>query len=368
VNANYRLGLRIVLGTISLAAVTSLLIGPPAQDRMVHDLSNAGITLSDFELNERSGRQVGSADLAGQPWIAGFIFTRCKATCPRITSAMKALQDRLAGTNVRLVSISVDPEHDTPQVLADYARTFSADPERWWFLTGTPEQTRALVREGFKLALEPVPADDPQFPLMDISHSNKLALVGEGNQVLGMFNAEDPAELAELLEKAQRLQRTWVSGLPAVNASLNSLATVLLLASWIAIRRGRRQAHIAGMIAALVVSAAFLACYLVYHAMIGGGTKFLGTGAIRTLYFTILISHVILAAAVVPLILVTVVRAARGRYAAHVSIARVTYPIWLYVSITGVLVYLMLYQMPVAGPGSLVGPGVVAAGTTEPGT
>lgn len=362
-NASYRLGVRIVLATVAAAALASLLVPPPRPTRAASAIGPEFPPLPAFRLTERSGRSVTDATLADRVWIASFIFTRCSTSCPRITAVMKGVQEKLAGTSVQLVSISVDPGRDTPAVLAKYADGHDADPTRWWFLTGPLDAIYDLIRGGFKLAVAPVDRGDPQFELMEISHSSKLALVDRGNRIVGYFDADSPDEVRALLERARRLDRGWVGRLPAVNASLNAVSTVLLMMALAAVRSGRIRLHIGLMIAALAVSAAFLACYLVYHANIGGGVPFQGQGALRASYFTVLISHVILAAAVVPLILLTVVRAARKRYDAHVRIARVTYPIWLYVSITGVVVYLMLYQLEVAAPSpDFSGPPAATAG------
>lgn len=135
-----------------------------------------------------------------------------------------------------------------------------------------------------------------------------------------------------------------VSDLPLVNATLNATATAFLVAGWRFIRRGDRAAHRACMLAALACSALFLASYLVYHANVGS-RPYTGTGLLRSVYFLVLITHVVLAAAIVPLVVVTVARAWRGRFAAHRAIARWTLPLWLYVSVTGVVVYVMLYQL-----------------------
>lgn len=135
-----------------------------------------------------------------------------------------------------------------------------------------------------------------------------------------------------------------VSDLPALNASLNGLATLLLATGWYFIRRQDVTKHRACMVGALAASAAFLASYVIYHYH-AGSRPFTGTGPIRLVYFSILITHVVLAAAIVPLVLVTVTRAARGHFARHRAIARWTMPLWLYVSVTGVAVYWMLYQM-----------------------
>lgn len=135
-----------------------------------------------------------------------------------------------------------------------------------------------------------------------------------------------------------------VQDLPAVNATLNALATLLLATGYVLIRQRRLIAHRNVMIAALACSVLFLTSYLIYHAQVGS-KHFPGTGTACTLYFTILITHTVLAAAVPFLAIFTVARAYRKRWAQHVRIARWTLPIWLYVSVTGVVVYWMLYQM-----------------------
>ena len=136
----------------------------------------------------------------------------------------------------------------------------------------------------------------------------------------------------------------FFNALPHLNACLNATSGVLLLAGFYFIRRRRVTAHLRCMTAALCVSAAFLVSYLVYHAQ-HGSTRFRGQGYVRPLYFTILLTHTVLAAAIVPLVAVTLRRAWRGDFARHRRIARWTFPLWLYVSVTGVVVYLMLYQL-----------------------
>ncbi|HEX7186473.1 MAG TPA: DUF420 domain-containing protein [Thermoanaerobaculia bacterium] len=135
-----------------------------------------------------------------------------------------------------------------------------------------------------------------------------------------------------------------VRDLPALNAALNTLSAILLVIAWVLIRKRRPIAHRNVMVAALVCSVLFLTSYLIYHAQVGS-VRFQGTGPARTFYFTILITHTVLAALVPFLAAVTVWRAYRRRYDRHVRIARWTLPIWLYVSVTGVVVYWMLYQM-----------------------
>lgn len=135
-----------------------------------------------------------------------------------------------------------------------------------------------------------------------------------------------------------------IRDLPSINAALNALSAVLLLLGFIFIKRGNRAAHRNCMVGALISSTAFLACYLTYHALVQGVTRFQGTGWPRSLYFTILLSHTILAMVLLPLVFLTVVRAMRGQFERHKAIARWTWPVWMYVSVTGVLVYLMLYH------------------------
>ena len=135
-----------------------------------------------------------------------------------------------------------------------------------------------------------------------------------------------------------------VHSLPAVNASLNFLATILLLTGYWLIRQGKRELHRKVMTSAFAVSILFLICYVVYHAQVGS-VKFQGQGILRPIYFTILITHVILAATVPVLAIITLRRALKGQFEKHKKIAKITYPIWLYVSVTGVVVYLMLYQL-----------------------
>ena len=135
-----------------------------------------------------------------------------------------------------------------------------------------------------------------------------------------------------------------VRDLPALNALLNAASAVALLVGFWLIRRGRWRAHRAAMLTALALSAAFLTSYLVYHAQVGS-VRFQGQGWLRTVYLSILATHTVLAAAVPVLALVTLSRALRRRFDRHKAVARWTLPIWLYVSVTGVVVYWMLYRL-----------------------
>jgi putative membrane protein len=137
-----------------------------------------------------------------------------------------------------------------------------------------------------------------------------------------------------------------VSFLPTFNAILNAMSGILIVIGFLFIRRKRIAAHRACMIGAVTCSSLFLISYLVYHVGFGAGvTRFTGTGWVRPVYYTILISHTILAVTVVPFVIVTLRRALRSEFIRHRRVARWTLPIWLYVSVTGVIVYLMLYHI-----------------------
>src|SRR3954449_6512068 len=138
-----------------------------------------------------------------------------------------------------------------------------------------------------------------------------------------------------------------LSYFPALNAVLNGTSAVLVGSGIVLIKRGHREAHKRTMIAAFITSSLFLISYLYYHAHVGS-VRFQGHGWSRPLYFGILLTHTVLAAVIVPFVLVTLTRGLRGRYEKHIRSARWTYPMWLYVSITGVVIYLMLYRIFVA--------------------
>ncbi len=330
--------------------------------------------LGEFRLLERSGRSVSQTDFRGRVWVAGFIFTRCPLSCPRISSVMKDLQQRLDGTRVLLASISVDPDYDTPAVLAQYAEKFGARPNRWWFLTGSKEQIHELIQDRFKVALQEASPAEKTAGSEAITHSDRLALV-EGGQVIGFFESSNAASLDALVAVAsRRALPAWVQNLPTLNASLNGLCAILLVVGWILIRKRSNpersasvqsptraanllnhpvvRAHIAVMLAAVGFSTLFLTSYVVYHSQ-AGSTAFAHEGLLRVVYFTILLSHLTLAIAVVPLVAITLIRAIRRNYAGHLAVAQLTFPIWLYVSVTGVVIYVMLYHLPT--PSSLGG-------------
>lgn len=136
-----------------------------------------------------------------------------------------------------------------------------------------------------------------------------------------------------------------ISDLPAINATFNLISTIFISSGWYLIRRGAWRAHIVCMVTAVISSSFFLTGYLVYHAQVGEkSTHFTAGGAVALIYFTMLITHILLAFVTLPLVIATLIPAVRRRWEKHRRIARWTMPIWLYVSVTGVLVYLMLYQ------------------------
>jgi len=371
----YRIGVQVVLGTVFISASWCLVTvsrSPSVPSRAAQDLQSGAFPLGEFQLVERSGRSVTQADLSGRVWIAAFIFTRCPLSCPRISSVMKGLQTRLARTDVLLVSTTVDPEYDTPAVLSSYAERFGASPERWWFLTGSRSSIYDLVQNHFKLSLVEVGPSDRSTGAEAITHSDRLALVDRG-RIVGFFESSDEDALDALVARASRLALPrWVRTLPTVNASLNAVCAALLLAGWFLVRRRHVipadgsartahpapsvalidrpvvRAHATCMLLAVATSTLFLVSYLVYHSQ-AGSMPFRQGGALRVIYFTILLSHTVLATfGVVPLVVLTLIRALRNDFTKHVPIAQVTFPIWLYVSITGVVIYLILYGRPVS--------------------
>jgi protein SCO1/2 len=152
-------------------------------------------------LTERSGNAVRASDLEGSVWIAGFIFTRCPDVCPVLTERMAGLEKKLAGPDaVRLVSFSVDPAHDTPDVLRDYAARAGAS-DRWLFLTGPRDEIASILKDGFKVAF----ADDGP-PTSPITHSDRLVLVDRALQIRGYYHGRDSEDLARLTQDATSLR------------------------------------------------------------------------------------------------------------------------------------------------------------------
>jgi protein SCO1/2/putative membrane protein len=315
-------------------------------------------TVADFALTRSDGRAVTLADLAGTTWVCDFFFTTCTGPCPKMSAAMEELQAELAGSDVHLVSITVDPARDTPEVLRGYAGTYGADPARWWFLTGDEPAIYDLCRTSF--ALPVARADERDAVLgMQVAHATRLVAIDGAGQIRGYYDIDGEDVVRRVAERARFLERErgadpasggdaprTASRLPLVNATLNGTAAVLLVLGLAAIKSGRRELHGWIMRAAFLVSAAFLASYLWYHFVViaeTGPTRFRHEGWPKTAYLALLASHVVLAVVNLPMVLRTLWLAHRERWPAHRRLARWTFPLWMYVSVTGVLVYLCLY-------------------------
>ncbi|MBI2194872.1 MAG: DUF420 domain-containing protein [Planctomycetes bacterium] len=304
-------------------------------------LADLGV-IPDFELTESSGMSVKSSDIRGSVWLADFIFTRCAGPCPILSRQMARLQKELPRA-VRFVTFSVDPEWDTPQVLAEYARGYGAEPGRWLFLTGRKAEIYHLVTGSFHLTVEDTGGD----PGSAILHDTRFMLVDAAGHIRGYYDGNDAEAQARLRADTYALLGRKppflpLTVFPPLNACLNAASAVLLIAGFAFIRWKRVMPHRCCMTAAFGVSITFLISYLYYHSH-HGATQFQGTGWIRPVYFTILVSHTVLAATVPVLALVTLYRATRKEFGRHARIARWTLPIWLYVSVTGVVIYWMLY-------------------------
>ena len=156
--------------------------------------------LPPFALTNESGEPFGTSALRGKVWVADFIFTRCESICPMMTAQMKNLQTELSGDpaweDLRLVSFSVDPEYDTPEVLAEYAADHGADESHWRFLTGTRAAIRDLSRRGFKLPVD----DNPGDAAMPIVHSQQFVLVDRAGRIRGYYDSLDSERRAALVE------------------------------------------------------------------------------------------------------------------------------------------------------------------------
>lgn len=347
--------------------------------------------IADFELQECRGRKVTKADLLGQPWLAAFIFTKCAGPCPLVSSEMKKLQDATRDIPLRLVSFTVDPDRDTPEVLQFYADKLGADPDRWWFLTGDKPTIFGLVRNSFKMIVDE--AENPQ-PGFEVIHSIEIMHVNADGVVVGRYNARNelhmarlkkvvqgkmepaeaqrlnalptdaaPTEVAETADTGEETQATaageiprWVLRLPTTNALLNALATICLVSGYVFIKRGDQKSHGAMMLSALITSAVFLGCYLTYHFALqrytgSSSQPYQGPPALKPLYLCILVPHILLAPVATGMALMTVWHAWRKNWAKHRRLARYTFPIWLYVSVTGVIIYLMVYHLPRAAAG-----------------
>ena len=185
-------------GIVTLTLIRPLLRREPEPPPVLSQLPG-------FTLEDATGRPYGSADLAGTVYIASFFFTRCPSICPLLMQNVRKLQEGLDAreiTGIRLVSITVDPGNDTPEVLADYARNLKADPARWTFLTGPPDKVQELVVAGFKTPMDR--AETPPGSAMDIAHTGKVVLVDGSGRIRGYYGTDDTG-LDEVFNRAQHV-------------------------------------------------------------------------------------------------------------------------------------------------------------------
>ena len=186
----------VVLLLAAVAAASWLLLRRPAAGPALPRLGAA----PSFALVSEQGKAVSSSDYVGKVWIADFVFTRCGGSCPILSSRMAALATRTADDpGIRYVSFGVDPEHDTPEVLAEYGRGLGADPARWSFLRGERPLIRSLIKDGFKLAIEDGPADSVE----PILHSTRFVLVDGEGTIRGYYDGMEQAPV-DVLEKDAR--------------------------------------------------------------------------------------------------------------------------------------------------------------------
>jgi protein SCO1/2 len=153
--------------------------------------------IKDFAFTERSGRKVTKADLLGHPWLVSFIFTRCAGPCPKVSGRMADLQRLLKGTDVKLVTLTVDPDFDKPDVLNRYAQAFGADPKQWLYLTGDKDKTYRLINESFKMPVKETTGRDRE-PGYEVLHSLDILRVNEKGVVVAKYNATIDAEIVRL--------------------------------------------------------------------------------------------------------------------------------------------------------------------------
>ena len=203
-----RFAIQVTVGAVLFVILAGLVVQqlrtPPAMPRQpaLEELARYG-PAPDFSLVERSGRPVSAGDLHGRVWIADFIYTACRDTCPLQSRSMAALQADLKGYgDLRSVSITVDPLNDTTALLSGYADRYGADADRWLFLTGDVEQIRRIVQDGFRLSAAPV---DGATPDRVVFHSSRFVLVDRDGEIRGYYDSNDPQALRRLRENARAL-------------------------------------------------------------------------------------------------------------------------------------------------------------------
>ena len=322
--------------------------------------------LADFSLTDRSGKTVTKADLLGKVWIASFVLMRCPdGKCPQVTQTLERLQSELklsSHKDLRFVTFTIDPDHDTPDELDRYAKTFHADPNHWLFLSGSEEVIDKLMRLAYLRAGEEGKKTK--------EHALRLIVVDRQGNMRGSYLGLKPmssdseadeefyqADLRQLRKQVKTLLQPPLpafmpADVPRFNAILNGTSGCLIVLGFIFIRKRLVRLHMICMLSALTVSAVFLASYLYYHLIIKGGqsTRFSEQAPdapswVGVLYYTILISHITLAVPTVGMALISAYLGLKNRIHSHMRLAKWTFPIWLYVSVTGVVVYWMLYRL-----------------------
>jgi len=200
------------LGVMLIGVVLFVRIFSPA--RFTHEQTPSSTELRKmsivppFALTERSGKTITNHDLSGKIWVADFIYTTCPGPCPLITAGMAKLQDAVAhDPQVQLVSFTVDPQTDTPPVLAKYADQFGADPNRWWFLTGPEKPLDDLIQNGFLQVVQDNSGQPPQEGQYKVTHSTYLALVDADGNVRGFYDGVGASGRADLLRDIKILEK-----------------------------------------------------------------------------------------------------------------------------------------------------------------
>ncbi len=193
-----------VIGVLGVAGVTYLKPHPPEEASRLFPVAES-FPVGDFSLTERSGKTVRPADLFGKVWIASFVFTRCTGPCPQVTGTVARLQTELANEpDVRLVTFTVDPDRDDENELKAYADKYSADAERWLFLTGKRDELYRLIEKDFKLA---VAANDKPTPGAEVSHSTRLVVVDRHGRSRGYFDGRQVDEEGKKVDDVPQVVR-----------------------------------------------------------------------------------------------------------------------------------------------------------------
>ena len=200
------------IGAVLIGVVLFVRVFGPA--RYVREQSHSGMDLPKmsivppFALTERSGKTITNHDLSGKIWVADFIYTTCPGPCPLITAGMARIQDAvIRDPQVQLVSFTVDPQTDTPAVLAQYADKFRADPNRWWFLTGPEKPLYDLIQKGFFMVVQNNSGQPPQEGQYKVTHSTYLALVDGNGTLRGVYDGVSVDSRTDLLRDIKLLEK-----------------------------------------------------------------------------------------------------------------------------------------------------------------